>query len=60
MLKNTLIPEKDKIKHINFSKIITKDNKIFKYEDYIFDNMHLKQKAHKQFLEETLKNVDNF
>ena len=37
----------------------TKDNKIFKYEDYIFDNIHLKQKPHKQFLEETLKNVDN-
>ena len=60
VLKNILIPNKDKIKHINFSKIITKDNKIFKYEDYIFDNMHLKQRAHKQFLEETLKNVDNF
>jgi len=59
VLKNTLIPKKDKIKHINFSKIITKDNKIFKYEDYIFDNIHLKQKPHKQFLEETLKNVGN-
>ena len=47
-----------RITHINFSKIINSDNKLFGYNDYLFDNIHLKQEPHKLFVREIFKRIN--
>ena len=51
----------EKVSHINFTKIIiseNKENKLFNYEDYLFDKIHLKQKPHKLFISEIFKRIN--
>lgn len=47
-----------KIKHINFSKIIYEKKEMFNYDDYLFDDIHLKQSPHKIFISEIFQRID--
>ena len=47
----------NKVKHINFSKKIALNRNLFTYEDYLFDNIHLKQNPHKRFISEIFKQI---
>jgi len=46
------------VHHINFSKIVSENQEMFQYDDYLFDNMHLKQKPHELFISEIFKILD--
>tara|TARA_Y100001970_G_scaffold159719_1_gene195428 strand:+ start:4683 stop:5864 length:1182 start_codon:yes stop_codon:yes gene_type:complete len=48
---------KQKFVHINFSEIIRNNKNLFGYKDYIFDNIHLKQRQHKLFIKEIFNQV---
>ena len=47
-----------KIYHINFSKITSSNNKLFSYDDYLFDKAHLKQEPHRVFIREILNKIN--
>lgn len=57
ILKKNINSQK-KIYHINFSKLISSNPELYKPNDYLFDNIHLKQKPHERFISEIFKNID--
>ena len=48
----------EKVRHINFSQKIMNNKKMFGYEDYLFDKIHLKGEPHRLFISEILKQIN--
>ena len=47
-----------KVEHINFSRLVKEKRDLFAYDDFLFDEIHLKKDAHKLFIGEIINRID--